>query len=168
MFYGTELQSRLDITFSISPHRVQTHALIFRITRHSLTHKETSTLPMKGFTLWPILGIHGHWAVRVLERETLSVTGNFRLYWSSPMIRDTRTCCWAFGSWAVTTWLNDLQWVRRDRGSNTELPHAIGVRWLYWILYYGWLWLSLGQLPLKLILFRSTCSDLIENIWYTY
>ena len=30
------------------------------------THVETSTLMVKGCKIWPMLGTHGHWAVRVL------------------------------------------------------------------------------------------------------
>ena len=114
VFYGTELQSRLDITFSWSTHTVQTHALLclkncfvfFLPTRHFLTHKETSPLPMKGFTFWPILGIHGHWAVRVLERAKPAVTRVNRLKWS--LARTSETCCRTFGSGAVTACFNDL------------------------------------------------------------
>ena len=38
----------------------------YRYTREFFTHIETSPLPVKGFKFWPMLGSHGHWAVRVL------------------------------------------------------------------------------------------------------
>ena len=38
----------------------------YRPTRKFFTHIETSSLPVKGYTFWPMLGTHDHWAVRVL------------------------------------------------------------------------------------------------------
>ena len=38
----------------------------FRPTREFFTHMETSPLPVKGCKFWPMLGIHGHWAARIL------------------------------------------------------------------------------------------------------
>ena len=34
------------------------------------THMETSPLPVKGCKFGPMLGTHGHWAVKVLYRAT--------------------------------------------------------------------------------------------------
>ena len=39
---------------------------IYRPTWESFTHMEMSPLPVKGCKFWPMLGTHGHWAVRVL------------------------------------------------------------------------------------------------------
>ena len=46
--------------------------------------------------------------MRVLYRATPTVTWANYLLWSSPRTRDTNTCCWAFTSEAVTTFLNDF------------------------------------------------------------
>ena len=43
-------------------------------THEFFTHMETP-LPMKNFKCWPVLGTHCHWAVRVLQRATPTVTG---------------------------------------------------------------------------------------------
>ena len=40
---------------------------VYRLNRKLFTHMETSPLPMNGCAFWPILGTHGHWAVRVLS-----------------------------------------------------------------------------------------------------
>ena len=39
---------------------------IFRPSREFFTQMETSPLTVKGRKFWPMLGTHGHWAVRVL------------------------------------------------------------------------------------------------------
>ena len=39
---------------------------VYRPTREFFTHMETSLVPVKGCKFWPMLGTHGHWAVRVL------------------------------------------------------------------------------------------------------
>ena len=38
---------------------------VLRPTRKIFTHLETSPWPVKGCKFWHLLGIHGHWAVRV-------------------------------------------------------------------------------------------------------
>ena len=38
------------------------------------THMEMSQLPVKDCNVWPLLSTHGHWAVRVLQRATPTVT----------------------------------------------------------------------------------------------
>ena len=45
---------------------------VYRPTREFFTHMETSLLPVK---FWPVLGTHGHWAVRVLYGATPTKTG---------------------------------------------------------------------------------------------
>ena len=60
------------------------------------THMEMSPLPVKGCEFWPMLGTHGHWAVRVLWRATPTVTRDIRLWWSSSGTSDTRTYYRAF------------------------------------------------------------------------
>ena len=71
---------------------------------------ETSPLPTKGCKFLPFLGIHGHWAMRVLKRATPTMTRDIRLYWSSLRTRDTHPCYRAFSysSGAVTTCFHDL------------------------------------------------------------
>ena len=39
---------------------------VYLLTREIFTYMETSPLPVKGYKFWPMLGTHGHWAVRVL------------------------------------------------------------------------------------------------------
>ena len=39
---------------------------VYRPTREFFTHTETLPLPVKGCKFWPMVGTHGHWAVRVL------------------------------------------------------------------------------------------------------
>ena len=53
--------------------------VVYRPTREFFTHMETSPLPVKGCKFWPMLGTHGHWAVRVLQRTTPTVTRDIRL-----------------------------------------------------------------------------------------
>ena len=65
---------------------------VLGLSSHSIfTHMETSPLPVKGSEFWPMLGTHGHWAVRVLWRATPTVTRGIRLWWSSSGTSDTRT-----------------------------------------------------------------------------
>ena len=52
---------------------------------------ETSPLPVKDCKCWPMLGTHSHWAVRVLNSATTTVTRGIRLY------------CRAFSSGTATT-----------------------------------------------------------------
>ena len=47
---------------------------IYRPTRESFTHMRMSPLPVKGCKFRPMLGTHGHWAVRVLKRATPTMT----------------------------------------------------------------------------------------------
>ena len=72
----------------------------------SVSLKNFSPLPVKGFKIWPSLGTHGHWAVRVLLRDT-----PFTCLWS------LRTCCRSLGSGTVTTCLKNL-------GLDRKLLHA--------------------------------------------
>ena len=60
-----------------------------------------------GFKFWSTLDTQGHGAVRVLYRATFTVTLGIRLYkwYIRWLITLTRTCCRAFGNWAVTTFL---------------------------------------------------------------
>ena len=60
-------------------------------------------LPLQGCKFWPILSTNGHWtlSLRVLWCVT-PMTRGIHLQWSSPRTRDTRTCCRAFSSGAVT------------------------------------------------------------------
>ena len=56
------------ILYHINP--VYSHVCLFgvlRPTQEFFTHIGTSLLSLKGFKFWPILGTHGHWAVRVLK-----------------------------------------------------------------------------------------------------
>ena len=46
---------------------------VYHPTWEFFTHMETSPLPVKGCKFWPMLGSHGHWAVRVLKRATPTV-----------------------------------------------------------------------------------------------
>ena len=39
---------------------------VYRPKREFFTYMETWQLPVKGCKFWPLLGTHGHWAVRVL------------------------------------------------------------------------------------------------------
>ena len=76
---------------------------VWVVTLESLyTHVEASSLQVKSCKFWPILGTHGHWAVRVYGVQRLP-----RLWWSSLRTRDTHTCCQAW-SGPVTTGINDL------------------------------------------------------------
>lgn len=47
---------------------------VFRNSRESFTHLETTPLPLRCYTLWPILDNHGHSAVKVCIRATPTVT----------------------------------------------------------------------------------------------
>ena len=76
---------------------------VFRPTQLFFTHMEKSQLQVRGFKFWPMLGTHGHWAVRVLLHSTPTVTHGICVYQSPPRTCDTRTYCQAFGSGAVTT-----------------------------------------------------------------
>ena len=38
---------------------------VWGFSSHSRTYMEMSPLPVKGYKFWPILGNHGHWALRV-------------------------------------------------------------------------------------------------------
>ena len=40
---------------------------VYRSTREFFTHMETSTLPVKGFKFWPMVGTHGYWTGRVFS-----------------------------------------------------------------------------------------------------
>ena len=81
---------------------------VLRPTREFFTDFEMSPLPVNGYKFLPMLGTHGHWSVRVLQRTTPSVTRANPLWWSSQRTRDTHTCCRAFGIVAFTTCVNDL------------------------------------------------------------
>ena len=81
--------------------------LCFCPTWEFFTHMETSPWPVKGCKFWPMLGNHGHWAVRILYRATPTETHGIRLYWSSPRTRDTHTYCRTLSSGAVTTCFYD-------------------------------------------------------------
>ena len=54
---------------------------------------------------WPMLGTHGHWALKVFKPATPTVTLGIRLL--SPRTRDTHTYCRTFSSGAVTTCFYD-------------------------------------------------------------
>ena len=76
---------------------------VFRPTRGFFTHMETSPSLVKGCEFWPVLGIHGHWAVHVgsLTCHTYCDTRHpFIIVISEDL---WHTCCWAFSSGAVTT-----------------------------------------------------------------
>ena len=90
----------------------QTHILYllfgdYRPTRKYFTHMETSRLLVKGCKFWPILGTHGHWAVRffsvphLLWHGASAYNGHLR----GPV---TLTYCRALSSGAITTWFCDL------------------------------------------------------------
>ena len=65
-------------------------------------------LPVKGCKFWPMLGTHGHWAVRVLSRATPTVTQGIRLLRSSTRTRDILANCRAFDRGVVSTCFFDL------------------------------------------------------------
>ena len=69
---------------------------VYHPTEKCFTNMEMSPWPVKGCNLWPMLGTHGHRAVRILKRATSSVTRDIRLWRSSPRTRDTRTFYRAF------------------------------------------------------------------------
>ena len=71
-----------------------------------------SPLPLKGYKCWSMLGVYGHWAVRVLKHGTharhtycdtdlLFLIDIFEVPWH------THTYCRAYGSGAVTTCFYD-------------------------------------------------------------
>ena len=62
---------------------------VFRPALEFFTHLETSPMPVKGCKFWPMLGTYVHWATRVLQRATSTVTRSNLLYWSSPKTRGT-------------------------------------------------------------------------------
>ena len=101
---------------------------VYRPTQEVFTHMETSPLQVKGCKFWPMLDIHSHWVVRVLQRATptTTCTQDIRLYWSSPRTRDTHTYYRAFSSGAVTTSFNDLGLSRLGFEHPTQ-PSACGV-----------------------------------------
>ena len=70
----------------------------FRQTRQCFTHMETSPLPVMGCNYWPMLGTHGHWAVRVFRCHTYCDTGHPFI-----MVISCDTIWRAFGSGDVTT-----------------------------------------------------------------
>ena len=52
------------------------YLFVWSLLSHSrfFIHMEKSSLPMKCCKFWSMLGTHGHWAVRVLIRDTPTVT----------------------------------------------------------------------------------------------
>ena len=105
---------------------------VFRPTREFFSHLETSPLPVKGCKFWPILGTHGHWAVR--SEATCTVTRACPFKWSFPSTRDTHTYCRAFGSGAVTTCFNDSGLSPR---LNPGLPDKFGIKCLFVKKYFN-------------------------------
>ena len=82
-------------------------------TSHSIIIRmEKWPLPVRGFKILLMLGIHGHWAVRVFLRVTTAVTResvyNFNLWWSFPSTHDIHMCCRAFGNGNVTSYFYTL------------------------------------------------------------
>ena len=72
---------------------------VYRPTREFFTDMETSPLPVKGCKFWPMLGTHGHWAVRFFSMPHLLWHGaSVYNKWSSSRTRDTLTYCRAFDS----------------------------------------------------------------------
>ena len=75
--------------FKLTTHLCFVCWFVWIFSTHSIcfTHLETSPfsliktppLPVKGCKSWPLLGSHGHWAVRVLLRVTPNVTEGIRL-----------------------------------------------------------------------------------------
>ena len=65
---------------------------VYRPTREFFIHMETSPLPVKDCKCWPMLGIHSHCAVRVLNSATPTVTRGIRLYCQALSSRTATTC----------------------------------------------------------------------------
>ena len=65
---------------------------------------------MLGSYAWPLSNKPVH-----LLRATPTATRAYRVYWSSPSTRDTRTKCRAFGSGAVTTCFTSRSVATGDR-----------------------------------------------------
>ena len=57
---------------------------------------------------FPMLGIHDHWIVRILQRGTPIVISGIHLLLPYPRTRDIHICYWAFISGAVTILFYDL------------------------------------------------------------
>ena len=68
---------------------------VWVLSSNSIIFKTYMKTSMNGCKIWPLLGTHGHWAVRVLSRATPSVTRDIQLYWSYPRTHDC--FCWTFG-----------------------------------------------------------------------
>ena len=91
---------------------------------------ETSPLTVRGCKFWLILGTCGHWAERVLAFacHTYCDTGH---QWTP----ETRICCQAFNSGAITTCFNDFGLLRsgfkhpifclREKRSNRLQPMSL-------------------------------------------
>ena len=54
------------------------------------TYMETSTLLAKSCKCWPILGSHGHWAMRIRYRST----HNALAFWAPEAVHPTETYLW--------------------------------------------------------------------------
>ena len=86
-------------------------------TREFVTHLELPPLPVKDCKFRPKFVTRGHWAVRVLERATPTVTWGIGSY-GHPRGTGTFTLVAVFGSGAVATCLMTL--VCHGWGSNNQ------------------------------------------------
>ena len=66
----------------VKPYTNNHSCLWFKIspTREFFTRMEKSPLPVNGCWFWPMLGTHGHWAVRVFQCATPTVTNGSSVY----------------------------------------------------------------------------------------